>query len=144
VGSNPTPATCMNSEARPLVEIDQGSDIWDQKRRPVIWETEILGRKFIVERFGVCFWQRIRLLEEREEQTEVYRLDLGGDYKTRREFFLGKQIREYLGNQPCFVEFWELANQLGRAPSLGETKTKIGMSQKVAGRYQGILKRLLT
>jgi hypothetical protein len=79
------------------------------------------------------------LVEDKEGQKELYRLDLAEDYKTRYEFFFGQKIREYIGNQPCFVEYIELMLQLKRAPTPNEAKTNLGINKKTIEKYQRIL-----
>lgn len=133
----------MNSEPlRPLIEIPDpnGPNVFDRQTCSKVWELEILGRKITIERYGVCLWYRIRfLMGDEEGQRELYRLDLAEDYETRYEFFFGQKIREYVGDQSCFVEYIELMARLKRVPTPDEAKTNLGINEKIIKKYQRII-----
>jgi len=130
----------------PLVEVPESDDPLDIWKESSLYAKpfDILGKRFVVERYGFCFWQRIRfLVEEGEGQKEVYRLDLMGDYATRHEFFLGQRVRKYKDNRPCFIEFVELANKLGRSPTLDKAKNHLKLGERESKRYGQMLESLL-
>ena len=133
-------------QIRPLVEIPESYGSLDIGKESPLYAKpfDILGKRFVVERYGLCFWQRIRfLVEEEEGQKEVYRLDLMEDYVTRHEFFLDQRIRKYKDKHPCFIEFGELANDLGRIPTIDEAETHLRLGKRVSEQYCRMLRFLL-
>jgi len=143
MSSIPAAATknCME-QLRPLVE-DPGNDghfSWPGTPR----KFTILGREFTGQRFGLCMLDRIIFtVEDGEKQREIYRLDLMEDYKTRYEFYLGRRIRVYRNEHPCFIEFMDLANRIEGVPTLDEAKISLKLGKRVSGKYRQMLESLL-
>ena len=63
---------------------------------PVLINSRIQQTPILVERYGMCFWKKIRFLKGNEE---VYRLERGLDFETRIECFFSEKTREYSGNR---------------------------------------------
>lgn len=78
-----------------------------------VWRGRLHGQQVEVVRYGHCHWSKIIFLRGGREfyrltidQKEEYRL--GNVRATRREYFDGRLVRQYIGERCCFVEFFEL------------------------------------
>lgn len=111
---------------------------------PMLFKAKLLGIKLRVERYpnSVCTWHRILYLKE---GNEVYKITLDHRYKRaenntidvgiRKEYFFGKKIRQYVGDQFCFMEYADFWGKNKRFPSDKEIN-RIGLEKKIAESYK--------
>lgn len=86
--------------------LDGFNKIWTEtpkKTESLEWH----GVKFEVWRTGTCFWTKIWFIKNGDKIYLLERSNLTGPSgdNYRNEFFNGKKVRTYDGNQPCFFEF---------------------------------------
>lgn len=124
----------------------QNSDnIWN---RPVEEDIEIVGIKFHFERDGAlpCNWTKIRLLRY---EKEVYRLELDrtsavATNDARREYFDGREFRQYTGNQPSFFEYCDaLQNDPSKIGKTGELAKILNLDRKIVEGYSKFMQEQL-
>jgi len=107
----------------------------------------LFNKNLSVERYGLCFWTKIRFLDKSEE---VYRLTLdnacageqGKDLMTRREYLFKRPFREYRGNRFCFVEYCTFCSEEGRFPNDNELAA-FGLERGMADSYRKFVKKII-
>lgn len=101
-------------------------------------ETILLGKPIIATRTGMCRPTRASYFVG-DKEVYVWKKE----EETRTEFFFGEQnpSRKYEGDQPCFMEYCEMANNIRRVP---EQELVFGeFIRDVSNLYRQNLQRLL-
>ncbi|MDD5032041.1 MAG: hypothetical protein PHR36_03265 [Patescibacteria group bacterium] len=125
-----------------LREVYEKFPDWDKV--PKIWRVLAHNRRVVVKSFGFCHWQKVIFLWRNGR--EFYRLErnLGncpgkadGEIP-REEYFRGQLVREYVGQQNCFVEFCEQLWKHRRPPSkekFSQVESSLGLDRATAKNY---------
>lgn len=130
--------------------------------KKIVWQIEQYGKRFkIIRRGGWCDWHKItfywingkkdswktgkrfywieKMYDKKNIPSTATEEELQkGDFFTRKEYFLGKLERIYLGNQTSFIEFCCLIEKYKFFPTKKRFQTictRLGLTPEMANLY---------
>jgi len=115
-----------------------------------VWQIQCHGKSMRVETYGMCHWSRVVFLWE--DGRKFYRLTRNmktwgekGDKNTpRKEYFCCHMARQYVGEQNCFVEFFNNLREHSEIPTpeiFAQVIQELGLDKATAERYVCFYKR---
>ena len=108
------------------------------------WQIQCHGKRCEVRTYGLCHWSKVVFLwkngREFYKLTRNMKVWAGKNDNDiyRREYFRGRLVRRYIGQQNCFVEFFEFLRAhscRSTQKSFSRVAQQLGLDKKTADKY---------